>query len=137
MISEQQARINAILVWDTNPKIGPENMATRPDLTQLQDIVIDLAHQSIRPDTLAIGKILGENMTPVIGAIMGSIGITTALDGINSSNFEDGRGEFDIAGVIGAGFDLDIDSDTSIDIHVEQPEESTQTLFSDIKVYNY
>jgi len=73
----------------------------------------------------------------VIGAIMGSIGITTALDGINSSNFEDGRGEFDIAGVIGAGFDLDIDSDTSIDIHVEQPEESTQTLFSDIKVYNY
>ena len=137
MITEQQARINAILVWEKTPKIGSENMASQPDLNQLQDIVIDLAHKSVRPDTLKVGKILDDNMTPVIGAIIGSIGLTTALNGINTSNFEDGRVEFDIAEVIGAGYDLDLNSTTSVEVHVEKTNEQDQELFSNIKPYNY
>jgi len=136
-MTEQQARINAILVWDKTPKVGSENLMAPLDLNQLQDIVIDLAHKSVRPDTLEVGKILDDNMTPVIGAIIGSIGLTTALNGINSSNFEDGRVEFDIAEVIGLGFDLDLNSSTKVEVHVEKTENKETNLFGDIKPYNY
>jgi len=137
MATEQQARIDAILVWKKTPKIGSENMASQPDLNQLQDIVIDLAHKSVRPDTLKVGKILDDNLTPVIGAIMGSIGLTTALNGINTSNFEDGRVEFDIAEVMGAGYDLDINSDTSIEVTIPQTTSDSKVSFASVKPYNY
>lgn len=137
MATEQQARIDAILVWKKTPKIGSENMASQPDLNQLQDIVIDLAHKSVRPDTLKVGKILDDNMTPVIGAIIGSIGLTTALNGINTSNFEDGRVEFDIAEVMGAGYDLDINSDTSIEVTIPQTTSDSKVSFASVKPYNY
>jgi len=137
MATEQQARIDAILVWDKSPKIGPENMSSQPDLNHLQDIVIDLAHKSVRPDTLLVGNLLESNMTPVIGAIIGSIGLTTALNGINTSNFEDGRVEFDIAEVMGAGYDLDMNSMTSVEVHVKKINNQQKELFSNIKPYNY
>jgi hypothetical protein len=135
MTSEQQARIDAILVWNKSTKIGSENMPSQIDLSHLQDIVIDLAHKSVRPYTLELGHLLETHMTPVIGAIIGSIGLTTALDGINESHFEDGRTEFDIESVIGAGFDLDVDSSTLVEVHVEK--KPALGLFDSIKPYNY
>lgn len=137
MVIDQQEQIDTILVWNKSPKIGSENMASKSDLNQLQNVIIDLAHKSVRPNTLILGTLLESNMTPVIGAIMGSIGLTTAIDGINSSNFEDGRTEFDLAKVIGLGYDLDVNSETSITVEPVKPDETKENLFSNIKPFNY